>query len=465
MSMKRYDYKNKDSVKIFVVEDEPMYSRMIKYTMELNPDHEVHVFSNGQDCVDNLHLKPTIISIDYSLPDMNGEELLKKIQNFDKSIRVVVLSGQQDVGTAINLLKLGASDYLTKDNETQERLLNSINLLKENTSLIEEVSYLREELTEKYQFGNFLLGNSEEMKSIFNLLKRAAENEITVSVTGETGTGKEVVAKSIHYSSSRKKGKFVAVNMSAIPKDLLESELFGYEKGAFTGAVARKQGKFELADKGTLFLDEIGEMDLALQAKLLRVIQEREVMRIGGVEPVKFDIRIIVATHRNLAEEVRKGNFREDLYYRLLGLPIELPPLKERGNDILILAQYFLDKFKEANPKRSNLVLSSEAKRKLLNYTYPGNVRELKSIVELAAVLTIGKKIMSNNIQFRSPQRSMDLMDGELTLKQYVNKIVYHYLKRYRNVVLVAKKLDVGKSTIYKMLKDDQELTELMQKY
>ena len=463
--MKRYDYRNKESVKIFVVEDEPMYSRLVKYTMELNPDHEVHVFENGQDCIDSLHLKPTIVSIDYSLPDMNGEELLTRIHNFDKNIRVIVLSGQQDVATAINLLKLGASDYLTKDSETQDRLLNSVNLLKENTSLIKEISYLKEELTEKYQFGNFLLGNSDPMKGVFNLLERAVENEITVSITGETGTGKEVVAKSIHYNSSRKKGQFIAVNMSAIPKDLLESELFGYEKGAFTGAVARKQGKFELAHKGTLFLDEIGDMDFNIQAKLLRAIQEREITRIGGTEPIKFDTRIIVATHKNLAEEVRKGNFREDLYYRILGLPIELPPLRERGNDVLILAQYFLDKFKEANPKRKHLQLSLEAKDKLLNYTYPGNVRELKSVIELAAVLTSGKSIDSSTIQFRSPQRSMHLMDGELTMKEYVNKIVYHYLKRYRNVVLVAKKLDVGKSTIYKMLKEDKELGELVRRY
>jgi len=463
--MKRYNYKNRETVRIFIVEDEPMYRKMVKYTMELNPDHEVYVFEKGQDCIDNLHLKPTVISIDYSLPDMNGEELLKKIHHFDKNIRVIVLSGQKDISTAIDLLKQGASDYLTKDNETQERLINSVNLLKENSSLVEEVSHLREELTEKYQFGNSLIGTSDSMKKVFALLERAVENEITISITGETGTGKEVVAKSIHYNSSRKKGKFIAVNMSAIPKDLLESELFGHEKGAFTGAIARKQGKFELADKGTLFLDEIGDMDLTLQAKLLRAIQEREVVRIGGAETVKFDTRIIVATHKDLSEEVRKGNFREDLYYRILGLPIELPPLRERGSDVLILAQYFLDKFKEMNPKRKNLQLSSEAKNKLLNYTYPGNVRELKSIIELAAVLTTEKHIKSSTIQFRSPQKSMDLLDGDLTMREYVNKIVYHYLKKYRNVVAVAKKLDVGKSTIYKMLKDDRELNDLIKKY
>ena len=225
--MKSYNYKTREPIRIFVVEDEPMYRRMVKYTMELNPDHEVHVFENGQDCINSLHLKPTIVSIDYSLPDMNGGELLDKIHNYNKSIRVIILSGQKDISTAIDLLKKGASDYLTKDNETQERLLNSVNLLKENSSLIEEISTLKEELTVKYKFSNSMIGNSEPMKNVFSLLERAVENEITVSITGETGTGKEVAAKSIHYNSSRKKGQFVAVNMSAIPRDLLESELFG----------------------------------------------------------------------------------------------------------------------------------------------------------------------------------------------------------------------------------------------
>lgn len=463
--MKRYVNDKKHAVRIFVVEDEPMYCRMIKYTMELNPDHEVYVFHDGQSCINQLHLNPTIVSIDYSLPDMNGEELLTRIHQYNKNIRVIVLSGQNDIATAINLLKQGASDYLTKDNETQERLLNTVSLLKENTALIEEVSLLREELSEKYQFGSTLIGMSEPMKRIFALLERAVENEITVSITGETGTGKEVVAKSIHYNSPRKKAKFVAVNMSAIPHELLESELFGHEKGAFTGAIARKQGKFELANKGTLFLDEIGDMDLNLQAKLLRAIQEREITRVGGTEPVKFDARIIVATHKSLIDEVSKGNFREDLYYRILGLPIELPPLRDRGNDILMLAQYFLEKFKATNPKRGNLKLSAAAQKKLLNYNYPGNVRELKAVIELAAVLTVGKQIESSVIQFRSPQKTTNFLEEEMTVKEYINKIVYHYLKKYQNVMVVAQKLDLGKSTIYKMLKENAEWSDLVKKF
>lgn len=459
--MKTYVNQAAQPVRIFVVEDEPMYRRMVKYTMELNPDHEVHVFENAQDCLKNLHLNPKIITMDYSLPDMDGDQLLEEIRKYDANIRVLILSGQKDISTAIDLLKKGASDYLTKDNETQERLLNSIQLLKENSSLMEEISTLKKELTVKYKFENSVLGNSAPMIEIFSLMERAVENEITISITGETGTGKEVVAKSIHYNSARRQGQFVAVNMSAIPKDLLESELFGHEKGAFTGAVSRKLGKFEIADGGTLFLDEIGDLDLALQAKLLRAIQEREITRVGNTKPVKFDCRIIVATHKDLSEEVRKGNFREDLYYRILGLPIELPALRERGNDILVLADHFLELFKKINPKRKDLYLSEEAKKKLMDYQFPGNVRELKSVVELAAVLSRENEIKASSIQFRSHQRAFDLMEGEMSIREYTSRIVFHYLKKYKNVMTVARKLDMGKSTIYKMIKEDEKLNQL----
>src|SRR5690606_34290447 len=222
--------------------------------------------------------------------------------------------------------KLGAYDYITKDKETKNRLLNTINNARKNISLINEIDVLRQEISEKYQFSNSIIGNSQPMKKVFSMLEKAVKTNITVSITGETGTGKEVVAKAIHYNSERKKKPFVAVNIAAIPSELLESELFGYEKGAFTGAVTRRIGKFEEAEEGTIFLDKIGEMEPSLQTKLLRVIQEREVTRIGSNNTVKLNVRIIVATHRDLAEEVKKGNFREDLYYRLLGLPVHLPP-------------------------------------------------------------------------------------------------------------------------------------------
>ena len=294
------------------------------------------------------------------------------------------------------------------------------------------------------------------MQRVFQLLEKAVKTNITISVTGETGTGKEVIANAIHYNSPRKKGPLVAVNMSAIPKELLESELFGYEKGAFTGANTRKKGQFELANKGTLFLDEIAEMDMNIQAKLLRAIQEREVMRVGGEQAIKFDARIITATHKDIAEEVRQGNFREDLYYRLLGLNIELPPLRERGNDIILLAQHFLNDFAKQN-QMGKMAFSKTAKSKLLGYSFPGNVRELKAIIDLAAVMATGEYIEGEDIQFNSIRREAGFLTQELTMEEYKKRIIHFFLdKHQKDVLLVAKKLDIGKSTIYRMLKEEE---------
>lgn len=447
----------KDTItRIFIVEDDPMYQRLVKYVMELNPDHEVHIYPSGKECLKNLRLQPHIISLDFTLPDMTGEEVLQKIKAFNQEIEVIILSGQQDIKTAVKLLKEGARDYITKDNETKERLLNALNHIKNHIRLRAEVDTLKAQLNEKYQFDKTLIGNSKPMQLVFRLLEKAVSTNITVSITGETGTGKEVVAKSIHHNSSRRKGPFVAVNMSAIPKELLESELFGFEKGAFTGAGARKKGQFELADGGTLFLDEIAELDINMQAKMLRAIQEREIMRVGGEKPIPFDVRLITATHKNLADEVQKGNFREDLYYRLLGLNIQLPPLRERGNDILLMAQSFLDEFIQQNGLEK-LEFSKDAKTKLLQYSYPGNVRELKAIVDLAAVMSSGKTVEAEDIQFNSVRREANFLTEELTLEEYKTRIINHFLEKYDNdVLLVADKLNIGKSTIYRMLKAEE---------
>ena len=288
------------------------------------------------------------------------------------------------------------------------------------------------------------------------MIEKAMKTNITVSVTGETGTGKELVAKAIHYNSSRAKKQFVAVNVSAIPRDLIESEMFGHEKGSFTGALTRKMGKFEQAQGGSIFLDEIGEMDLHMQSKLLRVIQERELSRVGGNDVIKIDVRLIVATNRNLAEEVQKGNFREDLYYRLLGLPIELPPLRFRGNDIIILAKFFVDDFCFEN-KIHKLSITEAAQQKLMQYSFPGNVRELKAVMELAAVLTDVDHIDEHHISFNSTNASSNFLLEENTLEEYTSKIIRYYLDKYdNNVVFVAKKLDIGKSTIYRMIKENK---------
>ena len=443
----------KDPVSIFLVEDDPAYAKFLEYVLSLNPDFEVSTFTSGQECLDHLHLQPSIISLDYSLPDINGDEILKKIKAYNPDIQVIIVSAQEEIGTAVQLLKLGAYDYITKDEETKDLLLNAISNARKNISLVKEIDHLKEEISHQYDFKN-IIGNSQAIKKVFALLEKAAKTKITVSITGETGTGKEVAAKAIHYHSDRKKKEFVPVNIAAIPKELIESELFGHEKGAFTGANTRRIGKFEQAEGGTIFLDEIGEMDLSLQAKLLRVLQEREVTRIGSNELIPIDVRVIVATHRDLADEVKQGNFREDLYYRLLGLPITMPPLRERGKDIVLIGKSFLKAFCKENGL-PDIKLSAEAVEKLLGYYYPGNVRELKSIMELSAVMADGDTIDEDAISFSSPNYEDELLLSEMTLKEYTHKILEFYLKKYDNNVLeVAKKLDIGKSTIYRYLKE-----------
>ena len=445
------------SVKIFVVEDDPVYTKFVSYVLSLNPDHEIRTFENGKNFLQHLHEKPDIITLDYSLPDISGEDLIAKIKNFDSGIPVIIISAQEKIGTAVKLLKLGAYDYIAKDKETKERLLNSVNNARKNISLINEINYLRQEINTKYEFEKSIIGNSKAIKKVFALLEKAVKTNITVSISGETGTGKELIAKAIHYNSSRKNKPFIPVNIAAIPKELIESELFGHEKGAFTGAISKRIGKFEEAQDGTIFLDEIGEMELSLQAKLLRVIQEREVTRIGSNESIKLDVRIIVATHKDLAVEVSSGNFREDLYYRLLGLPIHLPPLRDRGNDVIIIAKYFLKAFCEEN-NLGKMFISHKAQEKLMNYSFPGNVRELKSVIELAAVMANEQEIYDDDIKFNSILKADNFLEQELSLRDYTFKIIQHFLEKYdNNVIKVAQKLDIGKSTIYRYLKEMEE--------
>lgn len=445
-----------EAYNIFIVEDDVWYGEILKYHLELNPDYKVTKFENAKACIDNLAQKPNLITIDFSLPDMSGDKLFKKIREVLPTVPVIVISGQEEISTAVNLLKLGVNDYIVKDDNTKDFLWNSIIRIRENQSLKQEVEILREELGQKYSFQKTFIGQSPQLQKIFNLLEKAIKTNINVSITGETGTGKEVVAKAIHYNSERKKKNFVAINMAAIPKELVESELFGHEKGAFTGAIARKIGKFEEAAGGTIFLDEIAEMDLNIQSKLLRVLQERELVRIGGNEKVKLDVRIIVATHKNLVEEVKKGNFREDLYFRILGLPIELPPLRDRGNDILILAKYFVDNFAKEN-NLGNITISEKAKQKLMGYFFPGNVREIKAIIELAAVMCDNNEIKEDDITFTHTQKENIFFTETKTLRQHTCDIIKHYLsKNNDDVIQTAKILDIGKSTIYKMIQDGE---------
>ncbi|WP_321289415.1 sigma-54 dependent transcriptional regulator [uncultured Sunxiuqinia sp.] len=443
--------------KIFVVEDDDWYNRLLVHNLSLIPEYEIESYTTGKDCIKNLSQEPDVVTLDYRLPDMKGLEVLKEIKAINEDIQVILISEQDDIEVVVELLRHGAYDYIVKSSDVKERLLNTINNIRKGSWLKKEIVTLRKEVKKKYSYQNTIIGNSPAAEKMFSLIEKATRTNISVTVTGETGTGKELVAKAIHYNSNRAKKPFVPVNVAAIPKDLIESELFGHEKGSFTGASSRRIGKFEEASSGTLFLDEIGEMDISLQAKLLRALQEKEINRVGSNEAVKVDCRIIIATNRNLLMEVQEGNFRQDLYYRLFGLPIELPPLRERGNDVIILAKHFIKSFCKEN-ELDEKALSSEAGRKLLSYSFPGNIRELKSIVELAVTLSDHEEITKEDLVFGGQEMMDSLTNEECTMREYTIEIVNRFLSKYdNNIKLVAEKLDIGVATIYRMLKEEHK--------
>ena len=444
-------------VKIFVVEDNEWYNKLLVYTLSLNPDYEVRSFFNARDFLNCLNESPDIVTLDYRLPDLSGLEVLRRIRQENDDMQVILISEQEDINLVVTLLKMGAYDYITKSDDIKERLLNTIQNLTKDLSLKKEISTLKKEVQKKYSFRQTILGESTAIKNVYELVDKALETNITVIISGETGTGKELVAKAIHYNSKRKEKPFVAVNVPAIPSELIESELFGHEKGSFTGASFRRIGRFEEADGGTLFLDEIGEMEQNLMTKLLRVLQEKEIVRVGSNKPIKTDCRIITATNKNLKEEVKKGKFREDLYYRLLGLPIELPPLRERASDILILARHFMENFcKENNIPLKGL--TAEAQKKLMNYSFPGNVRELKSLVELAVTLAVKEEIEAGDFAIDPGESLSSVTGADMTMREYEMKILKATLKKhYNDIGLTAKQLDIGISTIYRMIKLEKE--------
>ena len=442
-------------LKIFVVEDDQLFAKTLKFHLSLNPDYEIELYPDGRKCLDNLYKNPAMITLDYNLPGLTGLQVMRKIKEVNKDIPIIVISSQHDVKVAVDLLKEGAYDYIVKDEDMFQRMWKALNEINEKMLLQKKINELEQEIGKKYKFENLIKGQSNAILGVFNLMEKATRTNITVSISGETGTGKELVSKAIHYNSDRRNRPFIAVNVSAIPSELIESELFGHEKGSFTDAVSRRIGKFEEANNGTLFLDEIGDMDITMQTKLLRVLQEEEVTRIGGNNTVKLNVRLIVATHKNLAEEVKKGNFREDLYYRLLGLPIMLPPLRDRDNDIIILAKHFVDEFAIKN-KLGKLIISPTAQEKLRKYPFPGNIRELKAVIELAAIMTNNDVINPEHIVFNSTSELEGLLSEELTMREYYTRIIKHYLKKYNNkVTKVSELLDIGKSSIYNLMKEE----------
>ena len=446
-------------MRIFIAEDDPWYANILQHHLDRNPDYEILTFRDTRSLLSHMRERPDVLTLDYSLPDLRADQLIPKIREKYPDLPILIISGQQDVVTTVRLFKLGIYDYIVKDDEARERIWHSLINLKKHLELQSEVKELREEVGRNRVFRSRLIGHSQAMIQLRSMIEKAATTAISVSITGETGTGKELVANAIHDNSKRAKRPFVAVNLAAIPEGLVESELFGHERGAFTGAVSRRIGRFEEAADGTLFLDEVGELPLPVQAKLLRVLQEREFSRVGSGKSVEVKCRIITATYRDLTELVQEGKFRKDLFYRLLGLPIQIAPLRERREDIPLIVDHVLEEFAEENESRP-ATLTNDALDRLLDYNWPGNVRELKAVAQLAAVLSDGFEINPKDIRFHhGAETGAGLLDREMTLKEYNIAIINHYLDRYQgNVLRVADKLGIGKSTIYRMLKDHPEI-------
>lgn len=350
--------------------------------------YEVAVAENGQAALEYIRTeRPDLALLDLKMPKMNGIEVLREAKAIFPEIFVIIMTAHGDTTTAIEAMKLGAYDYLLKPFDIEE-LLMAVAKALEVEALRQQVDYLRQEVNDHMGRQN-IIGSSALMADVFRLVERVAPTAATVLLQGESGTGKELIAHAIHQASPRRNGAFIRVNCAALPESLLESELFGHEKGAFTGAHVRRAGRFELADGGTLFLDEIGEISLGVQAKLLRVLQERTFERVGGEKTIKVDVRIIAATNKDLLAECKKGHFREDLYYRLSVFPIILPPLRERREDIPLLVQHFLNKLVGGKGK----VFSTEVIKHFKNYHWSGNVRELQNIVERMVIICPQKEI------------------------------------------------------------------------
>lgn len=410
--------------RVLVADDEESIRFVLKKAME-KKGYSVELAEDGIQALEKIkEERYSLIFMDIMMPGESGLDILTKVTDTP----VIIMTAQDTMKNAVEAMKRGAYDYITKPFDIEE-----VNILAARAinawKLSKEVAELKREIKGKYAVGGEIVGKSEAMKQLYKLIGKVSASDLTVLIQGESGTGKELIARAIHYHSNRSSGPFIAVNSSAIPKDLLESEFFGHEKGAFTGAHEKKIGKFEVADGGTLFLDEIGDMPVDLQAKILRVIQEKEFERVGGNRPIRADIRIVTATNRNLETAIREGRFREDLYYRLNVVPVIVPPLRERKGDIPLLVEHFLRRFRDELDVEEK-GMTPEAMRILNSYEWPGNVRELENTVKRAMVMSSGSKILPEDLPtaiFGEPHvkaarfKSLDEL-WEEKLKTFVDK-------------------------------------------
>ena len=455
---------------ILIVDDEKHYPMIIGEVLS-EEGYTPFTASSGMEALDILNTQPIdLILSDVKMPGMSGIDLLEKAKQIKPDLPVIIMTAFGSVEKAVEAMHKGAYTFILKPFEN-EALIAHIAKALSMSKIVQENTLLKDAIRSRYKFDN-IIGKSKPMQALYEIIKKVAPTSASVLVEGESGTGKELVAKSIHYNSMRKDHPLVAVNCSAFAESLLESELFGHEKGAFTGAMGLKKGRFEMADKGTLFLDEIGELPMPLQVKLLRVLQERTLERVGGTESLPVDFRLIAATNKILEDEVKKGNFREDLYYRLNVVKANIPPLRDRLEDIPLLINHFIEKYTQG-PETAGIVngIDKEAVQRLCDYEWKGNVRELENVIERAVILAPGNTITVSDLpsQIRNPKSGTLQLDGipdgvglSETLAAVEKRMILRAMKMSGNVqTKAAKILGIGKSGLNQKLKKfnlDKEL-------
>lgn len=445
---------------VFIVDDEQSISKLLSFWVKDKWGYEVELFANSESMLKKLNAKPDLILLDIMLPGLDGIETLKRVKQIDENLPVIMLSAQGRIDVAVDSIKYGAYDYFAKPIDQQKLELSLKNAIR-NYDLVKEIQNLKENVRKEYSFDNIISADGK-MQDVFKLVSKVLDNDITVLIYGESGTGKELIARAIHYNGRRKDKPFVVVNCASIPRELLESELFGHEKGSFTGAHQRKLGKFELAKDGTIFLDEVGELEMLLQAKLLRVIQQKEFERVGGTELIKTNVRIISATNRELKEAVEQKQFREDLFYRLNSFPISIPPIRQRRADILVLTEYFVDEFNKKLERRVK-GFTKKALKLIYEYDWPGNVREMENTIERCMIISekdqldiddLPQHIKAADSSILADQQSVMFTDDNIIpFEKIKEKSIRHALKvTGGNIVEAARKLQLGRATIYRLM-------------
>lgn len=443
----------REKIHILVVDDEEIMRDSLSEWLR-EDGYEVVAVEDGPKTIEKVKERHwSILLVDLKLPGMDGIEVMKEARKIQKGVPVIIITAYATVDTAVQAMKEGAYDYIVKPFDPEEMSL-TIRKIIDHQNLVKENILLRKELKKTYQFQD-LIGKSHRMQEVFELIRTVADSNATVLIQGESGTGKELVARAIHQSSPRREGPFITLSCGALAEGLLESELFGYEKGAFTDAKATRKGRIELAEGGTLFLDEIGDISLKTQVDLLRVLQEREFRRVGGADLIKVDVRIIAATHRDLKKAIAEGKFREDLYYRLNVITVDMPPLREKKEDIPLLVECFLEKFNIEAGRRIGGI-SEEALEALMNHDWPGNVRELENCIEHAVVIAKENTITVNDLpqtlwrgeeRFLSAPLDKSLQEME---KWHIKNVLE---ENDWNIQRTAKVLAIDRTTLYRKIK------------